>query len=202
MQDSEVEEVLEFWFGALDSRGRADREHAARWYKRDAGFDAAIAQRFGALHAAAAQGERDAWLRSTRGRLALVIVLDQFSRNLHRGDPRSFACDPRALSAAREGVALGVDRSLALDERGFLYMPFMHSEELADQDRCVESFARLAAEQTDEELRKYVDNSLDYAERHRAIVRRFGRFPHRNAVLGRSSTPEELEFLTQPGSSF
>jgi uncharacterized protein (DUF924 family) len=131
-----------------------------------------------------------------------VIVLDQFSRNLHRGDEKSFACDARALAVAREGVALGQDLTLALDERGFLYMPFMHSEALADQDRCVELFTRLRDEQTDDESKKYVGNSLDFAERHRAIVQRFGRFPHRNAVLGRSSTAEEAEFLKQPGSSF
>ena len=202
MQGSEVEEVLDFWLGPLDSRGRADREHTLRWFTRDAAFDALLGQRFGALHAAAARGERDAWLGSTRGRLALVIVLDQFSRNLHRGDAQSFACDGRALAAAREAVALGLDRTLALDERNFLYMPFMHSEDLADQDRSVELFTRLAEEQTDEELKKYLANALDYAERHRAIIRRFGRFPHRNALLGRSSTSEELEFLKQPGSSF
>lgn len=202
MYDSEAEAVLDFWFGPLDARGRADPEHTRRWFERDAAFDRTLTQRFGELHAAAARGERDAWLGSTRGRVALVIVLDQFSRNLYRGDPRSFESDARALSAAREGVALGLDRTLALDERSFLYMPFMHSEVLADQERCVELFTELLEEQQDEALRKYVGNSLDYAERHRVIIQRFGRFPHRNAVLGRSSTPEELEFLKQPGSSF
>ena len=202
MQNGEADAVHEFWFGALDARGRADREHTARWFKRDAEFDRLIGERFGALHAAAARGEQDAWCATARGRLSLVIVLDQFSRNLYRGDKKSFACDPRALAVARACVALGQDLTLVLDERGFLYMPFMHSEALADQDRCVELFTRLRDEQTDDESKKYVGNSLDFAERHRAIVQRFGRFPHRNAMLGRSSTAEEVEFLKQPGSSF
>jgi uncharacterized protein (DUF924 family) len=202
MRDNGAEDVLEFWLGSLDARGRADRAHTESWYRRDAAFDQRIAERFGELHAAALRGERDAWLATPRGRLALVIVLDQFSRNLYRGDARSFAGDQRALAASREGVALGIDRALALDERGFLYMPFMHSEALADQDRSVELFEKFVLEQQHDELRNYLKNALDFAERHRAIIRRFGRYPHRNAALGRESTPEELEFLKQPGSSF
>jgi uncharacterized protein (DUF924 family) len=202
MRDNHAEDVLEFWLGPLDERGRADRFHTERWYRRDPEFDQRIAERFGELNAAAVRGELDAWLATPRSRLALVIVLDQFSRNLYRGDARSFAGDGRALAAAKEAVALGIDRALALDERAFLYMPFMHSEALADQDRSVELFSKLAAEQQDAELRKYLENAVDYAERHRAIIRRFARYPHRNAALGRESTAEELEFLKQPGSSF
>jgi len=201
MQPGDPEDVLEFWFGALDARGRADAEHTRRWFEKDAAFDQQIRERFGEVHAAAARGERDAWLGTTRGRLALVIVLDQFSRNLFRGDPRSFASDDRAFAAATEAVALGLDRTLALDERSFLYLPFMHSERPEHQKRCVELYTALLEEQPPE-LREYVETSLRYDKRHQVIVDRFGRFPHRNATLGRSSTPEELEFLKQPGSSF
>jgi uncharacterized protein (DUF924 family) len=146
-------------------------------------------------------GERDTWLGTTRGRLALVIVLDQFSRNMFRGNQSGFAGDERALAAALEGLALGADKSLALDERIFLYMPLMHSEQLAHQQRSLELFTGLLEGQP-EALRGYLSSSVDYARRHLEIVERFGRFPHRNAVLGRASTPEELEFLKQPGSSF
>ncbi|MDQ2642645.1 MAG: DUF924 domain-containing protein [Myxococcota bacterium] len=201
MQPGGSEEVLEFWFGALDANGRADEEHTRRWFEKNEAFDEQIRERFGEVHAAAARGERDAWLGTTRGRLALVIVLDQFSRNLFRGDAKSFACDERAFAAASEAVALGIDRTLALDERCFLYLPFMHSERLEHQKRCVELYRALLEEQP-VELRSYIDNSLRFAKRHQVIVERFGRFPHRNAALGRSSTPEEIEFLKQPGSGF
>ena len=201
VQTSDVETVLEFWFGSLDARGRADEEHSRRWYEKDAAFDAQIKTRFGELHSAALRGERDAWLATSRGRLALVIVLDQFSRNMFRGDRLSFVGDERALAAALEGVVQGLDEPLALDERMFLYMPFMHSEVLEHQRRCVELFSALLEAQS-EESREYLSRALGFARRHYDIVERFGRFPHRNAMLGRSSTPEELEFLKQPGSSF
>jgi uncharacterized protein (DUF924 family) len=205
MEPQEAEDVLHFWFGALDQNGRADPEHTQAWYKRDSSFDALIATRFGAVHAAAVRGERDTWLETPRARLALVILFDQFSRNLYRNDPAAFENDARALSAAREAVDRGIDRGVeprfALDERVFFYMPFMHSEDLADQDRCIALFSALSDEQP-EPLKKYADNFTDFARRHQVIVARFGRFPHRNAVLGRESTPEEVEFLKQPGSSF
>jgi uncharacterized protein (DUF924 family) len=201
VQTSDVESVLEFWFGALDLRGRADAEHARRWYEKNPEFDRAIQTRFGGFPDAALRGEFDSWLATTRGRLAFVIVLDQFSRNLFRGDRKSFAGDERALGAALEGVVQGADQALALDERMFLYMPFMHSEVLEHQRRSLDLYTRLLDEQP-EELRSHVAQAVDYAKRHLAIIERFGRFPHRNAILGRSSTPEELDFLKQPGSSF
>ncbi len=197
----EVEEVLRFWFGELDQEGRAGAEQKARWWRKDAAFDQLIRDRFGALHEAVSAGERDAWLASPRGRLAFIIVLDQFSRNMFRGSGRTHAGDARAVEVAREGVELGVDRQLAHDERGLFYMPFMHSESLADQDRCFELFSSWRDELRGP-LRAQVAGLLTYAEKHRDIVRRFGRFPHRNALLGRESTPEEKEFLAQPGSSF
>jgi uncharacterized protein (DUF924 family) len=201
MNMDEREEVLGFWFGELSADGHADQAHAQRWWTHDPVFDAVVRQRFGALYAAVAAGEREDWLESARGALAYVIVLDQFSRNMFRDSPDMFAQDARALRAALSAIDRGFDRQLALGERGFLYMPLMHSEQLALQDRCVAHFTAFRDELAGA-ARARVASALDFAERHRAIVQRFGRFPHRNRALGRSSTPEELEFLTQPGSAF
>ncbi len=174
-----IDDVLTFWF--------AD---PGRWWKKDPAFDAEIRDRFLALHNAIERGEREDWLETRRGALSYVIVLDQFSRNMFRDSARMFESDARALAAARRILDGGADRSLSRDERMFLYMPFMHSEDMVDQDRCVWLFASALQEW------------LRYAEEHRDVIRRFGRFPHRNALLGRQSTPEELDFLNQPGSSF
>ena len=173
------EEVLSFWF--------AD---PPRWWRKDPAFDAEVRDRFLAVHGAVERGEHEDWLETARGALAYVIVLDQLSRNMFRGTARMFAGDARARAAARRAVDRGDDRTLSEAERSFLYMPFMHSEDLADQDRGAGLFASGAPAE------------LRYAEQHRDIVRRFGRFPHRNALLGRESSPEEQEFLKQPGSSF
>jgi uncharacterized protein (DUF924 family) len=197
----EREEVLRFWFGELSADGLADEAHAKRWWLHDPAFDAQVRERFAALYAAVTVGEHESWLESARGALAYVIVLDQFSRNLFRESPQAFAQDARARGAALSAIDRGFDRHLALDERGFLYMPLMHSEELAQQDRCVALFTAFRDE-LEGDARERVAGSLDFAERHRAIVQRFGRFPHRNHALGRSSTEEELQFLKQPGSSF
>jgi uncharacterized protein (DUF924 family) len=173
------DDVLTFWF--------AD---PGRWWKKDPALDAEIRGRFLALHDAVVRDDREDWLETSRGTLAYVIVLDQFSRNMFRGSARMFENDPRALAAARRALDRGFDRDLSGDERAFLYMPFMHSEDIADQDRCVGLFSSA------------LHQWLAHAEGHRDIVRRFGRFPHRNALHGRPSTSEELEFLKQPGSSF
>jgi uncharacterized protein (DUF924 family)/nitroreductase len=198
--DQDYEEVLWRWFGPLDG-GRSLPSYAARWYRKDAAFDELLRRELGAVHAAVAQGAHEAWRATPRGRLAYVIVLDQLSRNLFRDTPAMYAHDARALEIAREALAAGDDDVLARDERGFLYMPLPHSEELAYQERCVALFTRMrdASEGPD---RDQLENSRRYAVMHRDIVARFGRFPHRNAILGRSSTPEELEFLKEPGSSF
>jgi uncharacterized protein (DUF924 family) len=197
----EVDEVLGFWFGELDADGRAAAEQRSRWWRKDAAFDQLVRDRFADLHEAVAAGRRDDWLDSARGRLAAIIVLDQFSRNMFRGSGRAHAADARAQELARGGIDRGMDRQLAHDERGFFYMPLMHGEARADQDRCVELF-RAWRDEASEAMRDHVAALLDYAERHRNIVRRFGRFPHRNDLLGRPSTPEELAFLAEPGSSF
>ncbi len=174
-----IDDVLSFWF--------AD---PARWWKKDPAFDAEVRDRFGALHDAIDGGEREEWLATARGALAYVIVLDQLSRNIYRGTARMFASDPRARTATRRALDRGDGSTLFAEERTFLYMPLMHSEDLTDQDRSVALFASAPTGQ------------LRFAEQHRDIIRRFGRFPHRNELLGRASTPEELEFLKQPGSSF
>ncbi|SLN15194.1 DUF924 family protein [Oceanibacterium hippocampi] len=176
--------VLDFWF---------DPAHEPLWFVRDDTFDAAIEERFRSVFEAAARGDLDHWQATPRGALALVIVLDQFSRNLLRGDPATFAQDEKARAIADAALGGGDDERLeTATERRFLYMPFMHSERLDDQARCVALFMARGEDQ----------KSLESAIRHRDIIARFGRFPHRNAVLGRTSTPAEAEFLTEPGSSF
>jgi uncharacterized protein (DUF924 family) len=181
--------VLEFWFGRPPGADRPE------WFRKDAAFDDRIRGRFGALHERAARRGLEAWRASPEPMLALVVVLDQFSRNLHRGDARAFAQDAHARECALEALGRGDDRTLLPVQRQFLYMPLEHSEDLADQERCVALMRSLEAFAETRGL-------AHWAERHRDIVRRFGRFPHRNAALGRTSTPEEVEFLKEPGSGF
>jgi uncharacterized protein (DUF924 family) len=195
--NEDAERVLNFWIGPLDAAGEPAPGQSKRWYSKDPEFDARIRAEFGADLERAARGELDDWKSTPRGRLALVILLDQFSRNLHRGTAAAFANDARALALSREGISRGEDRTLAAVERQFLYMPLMHAEDREAQDLCVEVFRRASAE-----LGGKLDGVIPYAERHREIVARFGRFPHRNEMLGRSSTAEEIEFLKEPGSSF
>jgi uncharacterized protein (DUF924 family) len=176
--------VLDFWFGAGAERGKSHK----RWFVKDPAFDAEIRRRWLATYERLSL--EPLWLEDARSCLARIVVLDQFPRNMFRGTPRAFATDALALEAARLAVARGWDRGLPQVEQLFVYLPFEHSEGLADQDRACELMKDFNAEQ------------VDYAERHRAIIRRFGRFPHRNEILGRKSTPEELEFLKTPGSGF
>ena len=193
MSDPAIRAVLEFWFGAPYDPARD--EQRKEWWRKDAAFDAAIRRNFGKLHEDAGQGALDHWRSGAEGCLALLILLDQFSRNLHRGDPRSFANDERAREVARHALANGFDRRQATVERAFFYMPLMHSESLADQEEGLALFEALDDENGGSENKKA-------AVRHLEIIKRFGRFPHRNAVLGRTSTAEELAFLKEPGSSF
>lgn len=191
--DGEALEVLSFWFGEPGSPDRGKPREA--WFRKDAAFDARIRERFLALHASAALGERDRWREDPDTLLALVIVLDQFSRNLYREDPRAFSQDAMALECAELMIARGWDAPRLPVERQFAYLPFEHSESLEMQDRSVALFASLEAFPATKGL-------TAWAEKHRDIVRRFGRFPHRNAALGRDSTPEEIAFLAEPGSRF
>ncbi|HSN20470.1 MAG TPA: DUF924 family protein [Usitatibacter sp.] len=185
------EAVLDFWFGPLERRGPARPE----WFRKDAQFDGEIARRFGDLHRAAAERRLEAWRMSAAPTLALVVVLDQFSRNLYRDDPRAFAQDAYARECARESLERGDDLGRLPVERQFLYLPFVHGEDAADQDRGVDLMRSL-------ESFPETRGAMQWAEKHRVIIRRFGRFPHRNAALGRPSTPAELEFLAGPGSGF
>lgn len=169
------EDVLQFWF---------EQTAPAQWWQADEAFDALIRARFGALHAAAARGELFPWRTSAAGRLAEIVVLDQFSRNIHRGTAGAFACDPLALVLAQEAVARGADRELPPVRRAFLYMPYMHSESLVIHDEALRLFGQPGLE-----------HNLEFEIGHRRVLERFGRYPQRNAALGRESTPEELAFL-------
>lgn len=191
--DARVDDVVSFWFG--------DRSAATyrRWFTRDDAFDAEIRARFGALQATAATGALESWRSTAHGALALVILYDQFPRNLFRADARAFATDLRALSVAQELVSSGRLAELDPLERTIALMPLMHSEDRAVQRDSVAQFAALATAHPDD---AQLANAADYARKHAVIVERFGRFPHRNTTLGRASTAEELAFLQQPGSSF
>jgi uncharacterized protein (DUF924 family) len=173
-------DVIQFWFEELSEKD---------WWGDSTRLDGPIAERFGALHAAVSAAEMWSWRKEPEGRLAEILVLDQFSRHIHRDTPSAFAQDAMALALAQEAVDRGVDQKLAKERRHFLYMPFMHSESLKVHDRAMELFKALGI-------------AVDFEIRHRDIIIRFGRYPHRNESLGRTSTPEELEFLKQPGSSF
>jgi uncharacterized protein (DUF924 family) len=186
-------EVLECWFGAPYSP-EFGRPRAA-WFVKSAEFDALIRDRFLATHEAAAAGALDAWSARPLAALALAVALDQFPRNMFRGTPRAFATDARALALAREIMARGFDEVLLPVQRWFVYLPFEHAEDLAAQRESLRLFERVALDAAGA-------GTLTYAMRHYAVIERFGRFPHRNAILGRESTPEELAFLAQPGSSF
>jgi uncharacterized protein (DUF924 family) len=187
------EKILAFWFGAQEG---LDREATRkRWFSKNPAFDAQIRDRFLADHEAAAAGVLARWAESARGALALIITLDQFPRNLFRDTPRAFATDAKALQVAQDAVRRELDRELPATERLFVYLPFEHSEDLAAQERSVELITQLEGEPD-------MASVIDYARRHRAVIARFGRFPHRNRILGRASTAEELAFLREPGSAF
>lgn len=176
------EGVLGFWFSDAVR---------LKWYAKDDAFDALIRDRFGAASGAATAGALDGWAATAEGALALVILLDQVPRNIHRGTPGAFSGDGKALQVAKAAIAKGLDAATPPDRRNFFYLPFMHSEALADQERGMTLYAT-----------NDVEDGLQYMTLHRDIIARFSRFPHRNAILGRASTPQELDFLQQPGSSF
>jgi uncharacterized protein (DUF924 family) len=182
-------DVLALWFGAPPHTERGE------WFRKDAAFDAAIRERFGDALARGLAGAFGEWCGEPRGALARVVLLDQFTRNAFRDTPRAFAGDARALATADDAIRRSFDASLDRYERWFLYIPYEHSEDLAMQRRALELFGALARDEG-------LDGPLRYAKRHAEIIERFGRFPHRNSILGRESTPEEIAFLREPGSSF
>lgn len=195
------DELLDFWFGDATDDVKAGQTQAALWWGASAETDDLIAGRFGQAASAATAGTLDHWTGSPRGRLALILLLDQMPRVIHRGAPGAFAQDDKARRVAAIGLESGSDRLLRPIERVFFYLPFEHSEDRADQERSIELYKKLAAE-VPEKWRETFDGYLDFAVRHEVIIDRFGRFPRRNAILGRESTPEELEFLKEPGSGF
>jgi len=182
-----AQDVLDFWF----ADGPETRRTA--WFQKDAAFDAACEQ-FRSARDQARDGAFDAWTATPKGTLALLVLLDQLSRNLYRGSAEAFAADAKALAIARAAVARGFDQVLHPVERLFIYLPFEHAEDLAMQDESVRLFESVGAE--------LGELTIDYAHRHRDVIRRFGRFPHRNAALGRVNTPAEDEYLAQPGAGF
>lgn len=201
METPAFDDVLAFWFGDTPGNGATAERQKKLWWSKDAVVDALVRERFGALVAAAAGGAHREWAREPRGRLALILLFDQFPRNIYRGTPQAFAHDALALQLALDGIAAGADRGLRAVERVFFYLPLEHAESAAMQERSVALFTALAAGVAEDDRGTFA-GFLDYAVRHRDVVHRFGRFPHRNAILGRTSTPEETAFLAQPGSSF
>jgi uncharacterized protein (DUF924 family) len=177
-----IDEIVAFWFETLKPED---------WYRKNPAIDAAITERFGATYEALKTGVPPDWIAEPKGMLAAIIVLDQFPRNMFRDDARAFATDQAALALAKRAISEGTDMRLGPEQRAFIYLPFQHAETRDDQARSIELFTALGN-----------PNNLDFALRHQAIIARFGRFPHRNSVLGRASTAEELAFLQEPGSSF
>jgi uncharacterized protein (DUF924 family) len=188
-----LQAVLDFWFGAVDAPDYGTPRKA--WFEKSDAFDAEIRQHFARDLDVAAAGGFDHLTHTPLGALAVLVMLDQFSRNLFRGQARAFAADAKAREIADRAIRAGHDRQLSPAQRMFMYLPFEHSESLADQNRGVALYESLPPG-------TYRDEAVDYARRHQVIVARFGRFPHRNAALGRDSTPEEVAFLKEPGSSF
>lgn len=175
-------EILKFWFEEIEP---------AQWWKKDVDFDRRLIDRFSGLHASATRCELFDWRITPQGRLAEIIILDQFSRNMFRDTPLAFAHDALALALAQEAVSTGADQALTPVQRSFLYMPYMHSESLKIHEVAVSLFERNG-----------IKGNLDFELKHKSIIERFGRYPHRNSVLGRVSTAAEIEFLKQPGSGF
>jgi uncharacterized protein (DUF924 family) len=176
------QEIINFWF---------EETKSTQWWKKDKSFDQIIIDRFSDIHTLAARCELFDWREKPHGRLAEILILDQFSRNMFRDTARAFAYDSLALALAQEAVAAGADLMLTQIERSFIYMPYMHSESLKVHDIARELFEE-----------NELQSNIDFELKHRKVIEQFGRYPHRNAVLGRESTPEEVEFLKQPGSGF
>ena len=193
---TEYADVLKFWFG--DPAGTEFGAHRVAWFEKDAAFDAEIRDRFGRHVAKASAGGYDSWQETVEGTLALIVTLDQFPRNIFRGLPKAYSADAKARSIARRAVDRGVDRQLMTVQRLFVYLPFEHSENLADQRHCVALYSQILPD-FDEDFRERAHFSV---HRHCEIIERFGRFPHRNETLGRQSTANELAFLKEPRSSF
>jgi uncharacterized protein (DUF924 family) len=195
------DELLDFWFGDDPDDAAVATAKSELWWGHRADLDEQLQARFGAAASAAASGVLDHFVGSPQGRLALILLLDQLPRAVHRGTPDAFAQDEKARAVAAQGLQSGADRLLRPIQRVFFYLPFEHSEDPDDQDLSVRLFRELAAS-VPQEQREVFAQFVDYAVRHRDVIARYGRFPHRNLILGRVPTAEEIEFLEQPGSSF
>lgn len=193
--------ILKYWFGEQVEDTATAQSQAPLWWKKSTQVDAEIKSRFSECVVQAGAGGLDDWAQEPKGRLALILLCDQFTRHIYRDTPQAFSLDYRALGWTREGLEQKADQALRPIERVFFYLPLEHSESMVDQDEAVRLFEKLKAD-APADARQSFDGFLDYALRHREIIARFGRFPHRNAALGRVSTDEEIAFLKQPGSSF
>jgi uncharacterized protein (DUF924 family) len=195
------ETIRDFWFGTSLDDSIVAEQQSKLWWSKDPQADQELCQRFGEYVAKATAGELAAWLATATGRLALILLTDQLTRSIYRDTPKAFEYDGLARSWCLEGLQEGVDELLRPIERVFFYLPLEHSESLPDQDRSVALYRQLA-DDVDTKLRPLFDGYVEYAVRHREIIERFGRFPHRNQILGRVSSAEETAFLEEPGSSF
>ncbi len=198
--DQRQSDILSYWFGDIESPDYPV-DNPEMYWKKNPDIDADIKAKFGDLLVASSKGELDDWVETPRGALAHVILIDQMARNMHRDDPKMYAQDDRAQNVALQSVMRGDARYFAQSERVFLYMPFMHAENWALQKLCVRLFEDEAANALPEKV-EALTNNAKFAVAHEVIVARFGHFPHRNEILGRVSTPEEIEFLKEDGSSF
>ncbi len=197
----EIRQIHAFWFGPLGEAGVPRKDRSRLWFRADAKTDSLIRQRFGALLDRAARGELNSWAQTAEGRLALILLCDQFARNIYRGTAHAFAHDAMALTLCTEGIECGHDRELRPIERAFFYMPMEHCEQLSMQERCVQHYEQLLEDvppATGGQLRSFLQHARD----HRDIVLRFGRFPHRNRVLERPSTAAEIDFLRTHKATF
>ncbi|MGE8493420.1 MULTISPECIES: DUF924 family protein [Comamonas] len=198
-----ADEVLQFWLGSARPSNSEALQHKQQWFSKSDAFDARIRTHFGATVQAALKGDLPGWTEGVWDTLARIIVLDQFTRNIYRGTPESFAGDPLALQLALGLCDSGQDQALPAVVRVFVYLPLEHAEDAALQQRSVDLVAQLRDSHPEPaELQTYLQGTWDYALRHQAVITRFGRFPHRNAILGRRSTAEELHYLAQPGAGF
>lgn len=195
-----VPSVLEFWFGSSDPgaqvKGRMDL-----WFGADEATDAKVREQYGSLHAAACRGEADNMVQTPGGRLAFILLIDQFSRNIYRGSHRAFAQDRRALHAALDGIDAGVDKSFGMHQRAFMYLPLEHAEDRHLQQRSVELFTALR-DGSPKNMRAMAETYLDHAIAHQKVIEEFGRFPHRNSMLSRTTTSDEFNYLRKPGAGF
>jgi len=198
---SMIEDIIHFWFGELDAQGVPDEAHRTMWFNASPALDNEIGERYRVLLEQARKGQLHHWAHTADGLLATILLLDQFSRNIYRGTAQAFAADPLALAICLAGLKQGVDQQLPPIQRAFFYMPLQHAESLEAQEQALEAFSRLQ-QQVDEAVRPLFAGFTDSARQHRAIIARFGRFPHRNRVLERISSADELAYLQQAAPHF